>query len=117
MARNLSRSRRKEIKAKKRQAYVLEHQRDLSEQDRKKFLLMLDSDNRTRVRSLERSTPGYGLRSAFGEMMRRVFLYSGTPMPACDIQHFRFGSGLNVTDDYDQILLRWHQARLLERAA
>jgi len=117
MARNLSRSRRKEIRAKKKQSYVLEHQRELAEAARKRYLLMLDPEtNRTQLRSLERSTPAFGLRAAFGAMMERVFRYAPTPIPTCDIEHFRFHT-VDCTDDYSEMLLRWHQARLLERQA
>ncbi len=96
--------------ARRKQMYVLEHQRELAEEERKRYLLTLDPEtNHATVRSLERTTSAFGLRSVFGEMMRRVFMYSATPIPMCDIAHFRFANGLECTDNYEEILLRWYQ--------
>lgn len=118
MSRHLSRSRRKEIDAKKRAAYVLEHQRDLSDEERKRYLLTVDPQTqRAQVRSLERTSSAYGLRAAFGKMMSRVFSYAPSPIPSCDIEHFRFHSGIDATDNYQEMLLRWHQVKLLGRLA
>ena len=115
MARNRSAKARRESKRKLKQ-YVLEHQRQLAEAERKKYLLTLDPEtNRTQIRSLERTPPAFGLRALFGVMMARVFSYAPSPIPDEDISYFRFESGNDCTDSYAEILLRWHQAKLLEK--
>jgi len=117
MARNRKPKARREA-ARKKKLYILEHQRHLAEQERKQYLLTLDpGTNRTELRSLEPTTPSFGLRALFGAMMARVFRYAPTPMPECDIAYFRFGAGMDSTDDYNEMLLRWHQAKLLEKSA
>jgi hypothetical protein len=115
MARNRSAKTRRESKRKQKQ-YVLEHQRQLAEEERKQYLLTVDPENSNRlvVRSLERRPPAFGLRAAFGSMMRRVFAYAPTPMHAEDVQYFRFEAE-EITDNYQEMLLRWHQAKLLEK--
>ncbi|MEN3331468.1 MAG: hypothetical protein V7641_833 [Blastocatellia bacterium] len=116
MARHRKPKARREA-ARKKKLYVLEHQRQLAEQERKQYLLTLDPEtNRTQLRSLEQTSPSFGLRALFGVMMRRVFSYAPSPIPACDVEYFRFGAGNDSTDNYAEMLLRWHQAKLLEKA-
>ena len=114
MARNRKPKARRES-ARKKKLYILEHQRQLAEQERKQYLLTIDAENRTQIRSLEQTSPANGLRALFGVMMRRVFNYAPSPIPDCDIEYFRFGTGDNCTDNYAEMLLRWHQAKLLEK--
>jgi hypothetical protein len=106
---------RRESKRKLKQ-YVLEHQRQLAEAERKQYLLTLDPEtNRAQIRSLEKTSRAYGLRALFGVMMHRVFNYAPTPIPEEDIEYFRFESGNDCTDSYAEMLLRWYQAKLLEK--
>jgi hypothetical protein len=114
MARNRSAKARREAK-RKQKLYILEHQRQLAEQERKRYLLTIDAENRTQIKSLEQSSPSFGLRALFGVMMARVFSYAPSPIPACDVEYFRFGAGNDSTDNYAEMLLRWHQAKLLEK--
>ena len=116
MARHRKPKARKEAK-RKQKLYILEHQRELAEQERKQYLLTLNPEtNRTQIRSLERTSPACGLRALFGVMMNRVFNYAPSPIPEEDIGYFRFESGNNCTDSYAEMLLRWHQAKLLEKS-
>lgn len=115
MARNRSAKARRQAKQKKK-LYVLAHQRQLAEEQRKQYLLTLDEHDRAVIRSLEETAPACGMRAAFGAMMRRVFDYAPTPMPAEDIRFYRFESGVDCTDSVGEMLLRWHQAKALEKA-
>jgi hypothetical protein len=116
MARHRKPKARREA-ARKKKLYILEHQRQLAEQERKQYLLTLDPEtNRTQIRSLEKTSPANGLRALFGVMMQRVWQYAPSPIPACDLEYFRFGAGHDCTDSYAEMLLRWHQAKLLEKA-
>jgi hypothetical protein len=115
MARHRKPKARKESKHKQKQ-YILEHQRQLAEAERKQYLLTLDPEtNRTQIRSLERTSHACGLRALFGVMMNRVFNYAPSLVPQEDINYFRFESGNACTDNYVEMLLRWHQAKLLEK--
>ena len=114
MARHRKPKARKEAKRKHKE-YILEHQRELAQQERKRYLLTLDPEtNRMQIRSLEQRPPAFGMRAAFGSMMRRVFMYAPTPMHEEDIRFFRF-EATEITDDYNEMLLRWFQAKLLEK--
>lgn len=115
MARKRKPKARREAAAKRKQ-YVLEHQRQLAETERKQYMLITDPENSNRlvVRSAEQRSPAFGLRAAFGAMMARVFKYAPTPLHESDIKYFRFEAE-TITEDYEEMLLRWHQAKLLER--
>ena len=114
MSRHRKPKARKEAKHKQK-LYILEHQRQLAENERKQYLLTLDPEtNRTQIKSLEHTSPAFGLRALFGVMMARVFSYAPSPIPEEDIEYFRFESGNACTDNYAEMLLKWHQAKLLE---
>jgi hypothetical protein len=103
MARNRSAKARRESKRKQKQ-YVLEHQRQLAEEERKKYLLTLDLEsNQVQLRSLEHTS---GPR--IGSIMRRLIASALPNVGAGEIKFYRFGNlagvdGTSLTDDVDII--------------
>ena len=102
--------------ARNNKQYILEHQREIAAELQRKYLLAQnpEASNQIIIKSEERQSRAYGLRAMFGVMMNRVFQFASSPIPEEDVKFFRFESGLDCTDNYGEMLLRWHQAKLLE---